>query len=174
MFKLIIFSVVSLGVVLLSWESLHKRRSHGFYRFFAFESILGLFLINIDYWFHEPFSAFQVVSWLLLLLSLVMVVPGFYLLRTAGRPKSGIENTTVLISRGVYKYIRHPLYSSLLFLAWGIFFKNLSFLSGGLVFVAAVFLVATAIAEESENIYEFGADYTAYMKTTKRFIPFVF
>jgi len=174
MLKLIVFGVVTLGVILFSWKSLHNRRSHGFYRFFAFESILGLFLINIDYWFREPFSAFQVVSWLLLLLSIIIVVPGFYLLHTAGRPESGIENTTVLVSRGVYKYIRHPLYSSLLFLAWGIFFKNLSILSAGLVFVATAFLVATAIAEESENICKFGADYTAYMKTTRRFIPFVF
>jgi protein-S-isoprenylcysteine O-methyltransferase Ste14 len=58
-------------------------------------------------------------------------------------------------------------------LGWGIFFKNLSFFSGGLVLIATAFLVATSIVEEAENTQKFGADYRAYVKTTKRFIPFL-
>ena len=90
-----------------------------------------------------------------------------------GKPKHGIEDTSVLVIKGIYKYIRHPLYSSLLLLGWGIFFKNLSLLSGGLVLATTAFLIATSLVEESENTRRFGADYTAYMKTTKRFIPFL-
>ncbi len=86
----------------------------------------------------------------------------------------GFENTTTLVIVGTYKYIRHPLYSSLLLLGWGIFFKNLSLLSSILVLVTSAFLIATAKVEETENLEKFGSDYAVYMKTTKMFIPFLF
>ena len=172
--KLVIFAVVSVGIFVVSWQSLRNPRSHGFYRFFAFESILILILLNLERWFSNPFSVNQIVSWLLLLCSIVLAAHGFYLLHVIGRPKSGIESTTTLVMVGAYKYIRHPLYSSLLFLAWGAFFKSPSWLGGILALVASVFLVATAKVEESENIRNFGADYGVYMKTTKMFIPLLF
>jgi len=102
-----------------------------------------------------------------------MAVYGFYLLRLIGNPKNGIENTTTLVKRGAYRYIRHPLYSSLLILTWGVFFKNISIPSAVLALFTTTFLVATAKAEEAENLDKFGAEYNTYMKTTKMFIPFL-
>lgn len=182
MFKLIIFAIVSVGIVFISRASLRYPHSHGFFRFFAFESIVALILLNVDYWFSNPFSALQIVSWLLLFSSLFLAVHGFYVLRVIGKPKRrieetanlGFENTTTLVIVDTYKYIRHPLYSSLLFLGWGIFFKNLSLLSNILVLVTSAFLIATAKVEETENLEKFGSDYAVYMKTTKMFIPFLF
>ncbi len=173
MLKLATFIIVSAGIVFFSRKSLCRVRSHGFFRLFAFESILALLLLNLEYWFYEPFSTLQIISWLLLFSSLILAVDGFYLLGTAGRPKRGIEETTVSVKRGAYKYIRHPLYSSLLLFGWGVFFKNPSLLSAVLVLVASGFLVATAKAEEAENLQKFGADYAGYMKITKMFIPFL-
>jgi len=174
MLKLIIFAVVSSGIVFVSKASLRDPQVHGFFRFFAFESILVLILLNLEHWFSNPFSAFQIISWLLLLSSLILVAHGFRLLRMIGRPKGGIENTATLVMRGAYKYIRHPLYTSLLLLGWGVFFKDPSLLGGILVMLTSTFLIATARVEEVENLRKFGADYTAYMKTTKMFIPFLF
>jgi len=174
MFKLILFVLASAAIVWFSWTSLHDRRSHGFFRFFAFESILALILLNVEHWFRDPFSAFQIVSWLLLFGSLFLAVHGFYLLRLIGRPEGNFENTTTLVRLGAYRYIRHPLYSSLLWLGWGVFFKDPSLLGSVLVLVTSAFLIATAKAEEVENLHRFGADYAAYMKTTKMFIPFLF
>jgi protein-S-isoprenylcysteine O-methyltransferase Ste14 len=102
-----------------------------------------------------------------------MVAHGFYLLKVVGKPKQGIEDTTKLVIVGVYKYVRHPLYSSLLFLAWGAFLKEVSLLSGLLVLAASLLLIATARVEEREDLEKFGADYTDYMKRTTMFIPFV-
>jgi protein-S-isoprenylcysteine O-methyltransferase Ste14 len=174
MLQLIVFAVVSVGIVFFSWTSLRDPHTHGFFRFFAVESILALLLLNGEHWFREPFSAPQIVSWLLLLASLFLVVHGFYLLRLLGRPKGKIEDTTTLVTVGAYRYIRHPLYASLLFLGWGAFFKQPSLLGGALVLATTAFLVATARVEEAENRRKFGADYATYMKTTKMFIPFLF
>lgn len=75
---------------------------------------------------------------------------------------------------GAYKYIRHPLYSSLLFLAWGAFLKHLSWLGLILVVAASIFLFLTARSDESECLLHFGDAYRTYMRGTKRFVPFVF
>ena len=83
------------------------------------------------------------------------------------------EKTSELIDTGIFKYVRHPLYSSLLFLTWGIFLKNTM---AGLSFVAmlsTVFLYITVIFDEKECIKHFGYKYREYMKRSKRFIPFI-
>ncbi len=181
-FKVIVFIVVSAGLVWVSWSSLRDFRSHGFYRFFAFESIVALVLLNLDHWFHEPFATYQIASWLLLTVSLFLVIHGFHLLRRVGKPDSkrtdpsliGIEKTTELVTVGAYRYIRHPLYSSLLFGAWGVFFKQPSLASVCLSVIATFFVTITAKMEEAENLRFFGSAYQSYMKQTRMFIPFLF
>jgi protein-S-isoprenylcysteine O-methyltransferase Ste14 len=170
---LILFVVVSAGIVRLSWPSLRNPSSHGFYRFFAFETILLLVLFNLPRWFEHPFAAYQVASWLLLIFSLLLALHGFYLLRVIGQPRGDFEQTTRLVIVGAYMYIRHPLYASLLFFTWGVFFKDLTLLGVLLTAVATVALYATAKVEESENVVKFGEEYSIYMKSTRMFIPFL-
>jgi protein-S-isoprenylcysteine O-methyltransferase Ste14 len=180
--KVIVFIIASAGLVWISWPSLRDVHSHGFYRFFAFETIVILILLNIDYWFYEPFSIHQIISWILLIISLFFVIHGFQLLHTAGKPDSkrkdssliGIEKTTKLVRVGAYRYIRHPIYSSALYGCWGVFFKNFSWIGFSLAVITTFFLTMTAKREEIENIHFFGDDYKSYMKKTKMFIPFVF
>jgi protein-S-isoprenylcysteine O-methyltransferase Ste14 len=173
MLKPILFAILSAGIVFLSRKSLFSLRTHGFFRFFAFECLLGLILLNADYWFRRPFSPLQFLSWLLLTGSLTMAAHGFYLLKVTGKPRQGIEDTTVLVRRGAYRYIRHPLYTSLLLLGWGAFLKDVSLFSAAFVLLATAFVYVTARIEETENREKFGASYEQYMTSTKMFIPFV-
>jgi protein-S-isoprenylcysteine O-methyltransferase Ste14 len=169
-------------VVAVSWRSLRRRSSHGFFRFFAFEAILGLLALNLPHWFERPGSPAHLLSWVLLAASLLLAVHGVFLLRRVGRPAPpdpesplfGIENTTALVTTGAYRFIRHPLYASLLCLAWGAALKSLSPLAAGLALVASGFLLATAKAEEAENVERFGQTYRDYMRRTRRFIPYLF
>jgi protein-S-isoprenylcysteine O-methyltransferase Ste14 len=181
--KLIVFAFITAILIYISRASLLHPRSHGFYRFFAWEAIVALFLLNVDRWFVQPFAWYQVISWILLVVCVLPVIWGTVLLRKRGKPverRTGdpsllaFEKTTALVTTGIYRYIRHPLYSSLLLLAWGIFFKSPSLPGSGLVAAAIVLLYTTARADEAECIHFFGEQYRAYMKTTKRFIPFVF
>jgi protein-S-isoprenylcysteine O-methyltransferase Ste14 len=180
--KLAFFVLGTLGIAFLSRASLVKPRSHGFYRFFAWEAILALALLNIDVWFRNPLSWHQLISWPLLVISGVLVIVGVRLLKRIGQPDAqrddvpmvAFEKTTTLVTVGAYRYIRHPLYSSLLFLAWGTFFKAPSWWGGLLVMAATLFLVTTARVEEAENVRFFGEEYNDYMKQTKMFIPFLF
>ena len=180
--KLIIFVFGTMGIVRVSWSSLKDVQSHGFYRFFAWELILIMFLLNMGYWFIDPFSFRQIVAWALLIISLVLIFQGVQLFRRKGNLDQerddpslvGIEKTTELVTSGVYRYIRHPFYSSLLFLAWGIFFKRITWIGLLLALLATIFLFLTAKKEEKENIEFFGDKYQEYMTHTKMFIPFIF
>ena len=84
------------------------------------------------------------------------------------------EKTSQLVTTGIYRYIRHPLYSSLLLLTWGIFFKAPGLLGILLTLVSTTFLFATAVADEGECIRYFGDEYRDYKRRSKRFIPFLF
>lgn len=172
--NLVIFVIASAGIIAFSWHSLREGLSHGFYRFFAFECILISILLNRNLWLRDPFSVAQIISWALLCASLGLATHGFYLLIAIGRPKGYFENTTAVVMLGAYKYIRHPLYASLILLAWGSFFKDVSLQGVMLTVVASTFLFAAARVEESENLHKFGEEYASYMTKTKMFIPFLF
>jgi protein-S-isoprenylcysteine O-methyltransferase Ste14 len=169
-----IFALVSIGLLAFSWKALRRPLSHGFYRFFAFEAIAALVILNLDRWFSDPFSLLQLPSWALLLSSLVLAIHGFRLLHTVGNPAGPIENTRVLVQQGAYRYIRHPLYASLLALAWGATLKNASLPAVALAGIATGALILTARAEERECLAKFGAEYRSYMDRTRRFIPHVY
>jgi protein-S-isoprenylcysteine O-methyltransferase Ste14 len=164
-----------------SWRSLRHLQSHGVPRLFAFEGILVLVLLNWRSWFSSPWSPVHLVSWLLLLASIVLVVNGFLLLRRLGQATPppadshlhGFEHTSALVVTGAYRFIRHPLYASLLYLAWGAALKTASLPSLGLAVVTSFFLWATGRREERENIGRFGDAYREYMRGTRRFIPWI-
>jgi protein-S-isoprenylcysteine O-methyltransferase Ste14 len=181
MIRIVLFIVGTIFFISFSRRSLLNPQSHGFYRFFVFEGILALVLLNHPYWFSDPFSALHIVSWLLLLTSICFVIQSLLMLKQRGghaeredMPENRFfENTVNVVEEGLYRYIRHPMYSSLLFLGWGAFLKEITPVTFGLVLVVTGFLVAAARVEERENIRFFGPAYEAYMKRSRMFIPWL-
>jgi protein-S-isoprenylcysteine O-methyltransferase Ste14 len=177
-----VFGVASAALLIFSRKSLLKPRSHGFYRFFAWEAILGAFSLNINVWFGDPFSWNQIISWILLCCSVPVVVSGTLELKRTGRPDTrrqdesliGFEKTTKLVTTGIYRHIRHPLYCSLLLLAWGVVFKNPGWFTLSLGLTVSFFLVKTARTDEAECLNYFGEEYREYMSRSKMFIPYLF
>ncbi len=181
--KTLIFSLGTMILLYISRASLRSLRSHGFYRFFAWEIMLALFLLNVEFWFRDPLAWYQVIAWFLLIISLAPLGYGVHFLRTRGQPTAtradddsllAFEKTTALVTSGIYHYIRHPLYSSLFLLTWGIFFKHLSVTGFILAAIATLFLILTAKADEAECTRFFGSQYQEYMQKTKMFIPYLF
>lgn len=172
--RLILFVMLSSIAVLASLHAWRVQQTYGFFRFFAFEALAMLIVWNVDHWFYEPFSIHQIVSWAVFAASSVLAVHGVYLLRAVGKAQARImENTQTVVEIGAYRYIRHPLYASLMFFTWGVFSKHADLVSGVLATVATVFLILTARCEERFNIDRFGVVYSEYMRRTKMFIPFL-
>jgi protein-S-isoprenylcysteine O-methyltransferase Ste14 len=171
----VIFAAGSVAIAVFTWRfSVRAGRYHGLARFFAFESLLGLFLLNRLFWFRRPFSPSQLLSWVFLGLSLGLAAAGGRQLVRHGRPEGQIENTTRLVTTGLYRLIRHPLYASLLSLGLGIWLKRMDAATSALMAIDAAAVVVTALMEEREMKARFGADYVAYMRTSRRFVPFLF
>ena len=182
MIQVAIFCVGSAGLLWVSWPALRTPHAHGRARFLAFECLLALVLLQARRWFVQPLAPHQLVSWTLLAFSAVLALHGFDLLRRLGRPGPafgrssdvGFERTSVLVTSGAYRWIRHPLYASLVFGAWGAFLKSQSLTAAILATGATLLIAATARAEERESLEKFGGCYAEYVRQTWRFVPFVY
>lgn len=180
--ELIAFLVGTALLVWVSWPSLRRPASHGFFRFIAWECMLALVLVNLPMWRVDRWGLHQWASWFLQLVSLGVVIAGTYYLLSFGRPSPerggeelfAFERTSSLVTHGIYRYIRHPMYAALLYLAFGAYLKDVTWVSSLLVAGVTGSLLATAMREEAECVQYFGAAYAEYMKTNKRFVPFVF
>jgi protein-S-isoprenylcysteine O-methyltransferase Ste14 len=89
------------------------------------------------------------------------------------RPGVNFENSTKLVTTGLYKFVRHPMYASLLLLGWGMFFKSIHPASIALILVITLALYLTCKVEEKEMITRFGKEYEDYMKRTRMWIPWL-
>lgn len=180
--SLVLFLIGSVVIAVISRKSLKDPHCHGFYRFFAFEFLLILVILNVPFWFDNPFAWNQTISWLLLLCSLMLIIHSTDLIFILGlsegavphSPNLAFENTTRLLKVGAFRFIRHPMYMSVILLAWGVAMKAPSLQSLCLALMVTVFLFATGKVEERENIERFGEEYRRYMKQTRMFVPFLF
>ena len=180
--KLILFLILSIPIIIISWMPLLKFNSHGFYRFFSWECIIWLFVSDYKMWFENPFGIAQIFSWILLFASLYPLVTGIIMIKKAGKPHDKreetdlykFEKTSKLVDTGIFKYIRHPLYASLIILTWGIFLKNITTMLFIISLISSIFLYLTAKADERECLKYFGDKYREYIKRSKMFIPYVF
>jgi protein-S-isoprenylcysteine O-methyltransferase Ste14 len=77
-----------------------------------------------------------------------------------------------LVTHGVYRWVRHPIYLALLIYSAGQALVLPNWLVGPSCGVAVALLVAFRMGpEERMMLTEFGKEYEAYVATTKRLIP---
>jgi len=78
-----------------------------------------------------------------------------------------------LITTGIYRYVRHPIYTGLLLMLLGnaLFFATLGAAIGFLIVIISMFVKFSQ--EEKLLTKHFPAAYPAYKKKTKALIPFV-
>ena len=109
-----LFILMSAFIVYASRKSLLHPQSHGFTRFLAWESLLALILLNAPQWFENFLSPGQLISWLLLVISIYLAGRGFHLLKTVGKEDQSrtdpalfdLEKTSTLVTSGIYQI--HP------------------------------------------------------------------
>jgi protein-S-isoprenylcysteine O-methyltransferase Ste14 len=79
-----------------------------------------------------------------------------------------------VIKNGLYRFIRHPIYLgfSLCFLGSLLFRMNYATLLACIIMIPLHIIKAKQ--EEKLLLQEFGVEYSEYMDTTKRLIPFIY
>ena len=79
-----------------------------------------------------------------------------------------------LVKKGVFKYVRHPMYSSLLIGVVGILFLTGNYAVFGIVGLGvSIFIIIRLKDEELLMQKIFGVEYKNYCKETKCLIPFI-
>ena len=115
----------------------------------------------------------SIIGILLILLSIFIALSALITNRPGNfniRPQP--KKTGVLIVHGPYKFIRHPMYSSLFFGCLGIMFCQFSYWKLGAWLLLVIVLALKARFEEKELRSHY-AQYSEYQKTNKAFIPWV-
>jgi protein-S-isoprenylcysteine O-methyltransferase Ste14 len=103
---------------------------------------------------------------------LVLVSWGYWALGKNWAPSvSGVKRDAVLVTTGLYRFVRHPVY-----LGAFIFMTALALVAANLLIllptVALLALLYASIGEEETMLIgRFGDEYREYMKQTPRFLP---
>ena len=86
-------------------------------------------------------------------------------------PVSATRKEHKLVTNGIYKYIRHPLYTfgSSMFVSFGMMAD--SWLIAALGVLTFILMAIRTPKEEANLIEKFGDEYREYMKRTGRFFP---
>jgi protein-S-isoprenylcysteine O-methyltransferase Ste14 len=169
--ELIVFLLGAAGLVFVFRRYLTRPGRHEFWRLWAFVGLLGLACLSARSWFADAGRPGPLLSWIVLALSAVLAAVAGRQLRGGGRPERGIEPTTILVTDGIYRHLRHPLYLSLLLLAAGVWLKSVSWASTGAAAATVLALGQTIRAEESELEAQFGQSYRDYRARVKAIIP---
>jgi len=92
------------------------------------------------------------------------VISSFVALKRIGKPKSGLEDTTIMIHRGIFKILRHPLYLGLSLSTIGFLFAYQAIALIIIGIIAVILFYIASRVEDSYNIKKFGSEYIEYMK----------
>jgi protein-S-isoprenylcysteine O-methyltransferase Ste14 len=136
-----------------------------------------VYLINPAWMAWSKIGLPEWVRWLGVALGVIGVFGIYWLFSSIGSgisPTSGTRKEHKLVTNGIYKYIRHPLYTfgSSLFISFGMMSDNWFIaLLGILAFIG---MAIRTPKEEANLIEKFGDEYREYMKHTGRFLPKLF
>ena len=146
-----------------------------------FLPLLGILLLGTFAWSINPrlmsWSALTVPEWLRWAGSGIVVVALGLLIwvhHTLSRSFSGnleIRDQHKLVTRGPYRWVRHPMYSAIFLWAAGLALIAANWFIGMLPLAFGLFFAFRVPTEERMMVEAFGDDYREYMKTTGRFSP---
>ena len=121
-------------------------------------------------------SKFEVLAGLILIcVGFILSFIAWLSIREYVSPQFQIIEGHRIVDRGVYRWIRHPIYTSFFLIAAGV-----PILAHSVTGLVALTLIVTPVwlyvirKEEEFLLTNLGKDYRAYMRRTKRLIPFVY
>lgn len=182
-FLIFMFLVVFIDMMLRPISE--KREADKYSIIMVMMFLLAPFLLILTYYESKFIISKYFVFWNNFVISyfgiLIYIISGIIVIvsrKQLGRYGSGslvIEDNHKLITKGMYRYIRHPMYLGGLLspIGTGLVFRTLIM---PVLVLILYFLVFKHRMDLEERILtsEFGEEYLSYMKRTKRLIPFFY
>ena len=146
-------------------------------------TLLGFVAAILDFVFLQNFSfqIFAIAGLLLLLIGGIIRMKARLELKKkagygslVGTAKLKIVKEHKLVTDGLYKHIRHPLYLGEILRNLGVVVIFSSVYGMLIVLLASIFLLFRIEIEEKMLIVVFGEEYIEYRKNTKKMIPYIY
>ncbi len=113
---------------------------------------------------------FNIICIVFILIGIIMILFSFLKIGTI----PSIKKKSALLSSGVYKIVRHPVYSGNIFVMIGLFFLLRGYTTILYLPISILLYYLMTHFEEKDLVRMYGEDYLTYRKVvTKRIIPFV-
>lgn len=105
-------------------------------------------------------------------LGVLFLLAAFYLARAGMAVVFGeVRETPGVISKGAFKFVRHPIYFSEILFYLGLILLRTSLAAIAVWIIAIIFFVYISKYEEKLLLARFGEDYRRYMKEVGMFLP---
>jgi len=133
-----------------------------------------VYLINPLWMAWSKIGLPESVRWLGVAIGILCVFGIYWLFSSIGSgitPTSATRKEHKLITNGIYRWVRHPLYTvgSSMFISFGMMADNWFIAALGIL--AFIGMAIRTPKEEANLIEKFGDEYREYMKRTGRFLP---
>lgn len=129
-----------------------------------------VWIIDVEEWnFHFP-ENLQKLALIVAGLGLLLVISAFVQLNTKISPFPSPKEGAKLITSGVFAFARHPIYSGILFMAFGL---SIWMNSGYKLLISFLLFVVFYFKSryEEERLQQRFAEYVFYKRQTGRFFP---
>jgi protein-S-isoprenylcysteine O-methyltransferase Ste14 len=116
------------------------------------------------------------IRWLGFLFLLIGLVIAFISIVKLGQNLTALphpKDNAQLVTTGIYAFLRHPIYSALIFIGFGWALWNSSLLSLFIALILGIFLDLKSRREE-HYLQKLFSEYVDYKKRVKKFVPFVY
>ena len=133
-----------------------------------------VYLINPNWMNWSKIGLPESIRWFGVGIGILCALGIYWLFSSIGSgitPTSATRKEHKLVTRGIYRWIRHPLYTigSSFIISFGMMADNWFITAFGIL---AFILMAVRTPKEEANLIEkFGDEYREYMKHTGRFLP---
>ena len=166
MWKYIICVFIWIGFIMhWTFGSIPKHRIFEIFAGCSISICLTLLIFGLFGWYQKAKSqVLQVIGIALICITIFLALITFVTLKIKGKPKKGVEDTTIFIKGTIFGVARHPLYLG--FALWGIgqILAIQSVISVVLGLVAVFCSWMASKKEDDFNLKKFGNSYKDYMK----------
>ena len=138
--------------------------------FFLQFSIISLHLYKWEFFPEKqiiqvtPFSYF--VGFLIIIIALVILLVAIKDLGRNLSPFPRPKNNSIIVNKGIYRFMRHPMYYSLIFISFGVFITKLSIYYLFLL-TSLIFIIKFKIALEEQYLKNKFKNYFLYKNDVK-------
>ncbi|WP_455139331.1 methyltransferase family protein [Candidatus Hodarchaeum mangrovi] len=157
-----------------------KREENNYAKFILFLFLANPFLFVLAIEEHNIIFSrrFDVFSWIGLFVYLLAAITIIIARVNLGKQGTGtlvLRENHELITTGLYKYLRHPMYSGTLLGVIGFAFVSQSIIISSVTFILYFWIFKARLIYEEKLLEEtFGDEYQKYKAVSYRLIPFIY